>query len=81
MKERLIKYIEEEKNKLDTREVKELRLELVNPSVLQEVFGETEEFDVHEWEGNYSFDTEKYTVYGTMYDGTATVELREDSED
>lgn len=47
MKDEIIEYIKREKAKLDNGEVKEIKLKNVYPSLLEEVFGDFEDFDIN----------------------------------
>lgn len=79
MKDEIIEYIKREKAKLDNGEVKEIKLKNVYPSLLEEVFGDFEDFDINGWQGDYWCTTkDEYKVFGTMYYGTAEIEKRVD---
>lgn len=78
MKKQIIEYIEKEKEKLDSGEVKEIRLKNVYPSLLEEVFGDFEDFDINGWQGDYWCTKDEYKIFGTMYYGTAEIEKRAD---
>lgn len=78
MKDEIIEYIKREKAKLDNREVKEIKLKNVYPSLLEEVFGDFEDFDINGWQGDYWCTKDEYKVFGTMYYGTAEIEKRVD---
>lgn len=79
MKNQIIEYIRKEKEKLDSGEVKEIRLKNVYPSLLEEVFGDFEDFDdfdVNGWQGDYWYTKDEYKIFGTMYYGTVEIEKR-----
>ena len=78
MKDEIIEYIKREKAKLDNGEVKEIKLKNVYPSLLEEVFGDFEDFDINGWQGDYWCTNDEYKVFGTMYYGTAEIEKRVD---
>lgn len=78
MKDEIIEYIKREKAKLDNGEVKEIKLKNVYPSLLEEVFGDFEDFDINGWQGDYWCTKDEYKVFGTMYYGTAEIEKRVD---
>lgn len=78
MKKQIIEYVRKEKEKLDSGEVKEIRLKNVYPSLLEEVFGDFEDFDINGWQGDYWCTKDEYKIFGTMYYGTAEIEKRVD---
>lgn len=78
MKDEIIEYIKREKAKLDNGEVKEIKLKNVYPSLLEEVFGDFEDFDINGWQGDYWCTKDEYKVFGTMYYGAAEIEKRVD---
>ena len=78
MKKQIIEYVRKEKEKLDSGEVKEIRLKNVYPSLLEEVFGDFEDFDIYGWQGDYWCTKDEYKIFGTMYYGTAEIEKRVD---
>lgn len=78
MKDEIIEYIKREKAKLDNGEVKEIKLKNVYPSLLEEVFGDFEDFDINGWQGDYWCTKDEYKIFGTMYYGTAEIEKRVD---
>ncbi|XZN14464.1 hypothetical protein ACSW9O_15465 (plasmid) [Clostridium perfringens] len=78
-KEEIIKYIESEKEKLDKGEVENINLKFVNPSLIEEVFGDMENLELNGWESDYWFNNDKYRVFGCMYYGTANISLTQDN--
>lgn len=74
MKKQIIEYVRKEKEKLDSGEVKEIRLKNVYPSLLEEVFGDFEDFDINGWQSDYWCTKDEYKIFGTMYYGTAEIE-------
>ena len=78
MKKQIIEYARKEKEKLDSGEAKEIRLKNVYPSLLEEVFGDFEDFDINGWQGDYWCTKDEYKIFGTMYYGTAEIEKRAD---
>lgn len=77
-KNNIIEYIKKEKQKLDNGEAKVIKLNNVYPAVLEEVFGEFEDFDLNGWQCDYWCTKNEYKVFGTMYYGTAEIEKRVD---
>ena len=78
MKNQIIEYIRKEKEKLDSGEAKEIKLKNVYPLLLEEVFGDFEDFDINGWQGDYWCTKDEYKIFGTMYYGTAEIEKRVD---
>lgn len=78
MKDEIIEYIKREKAKLDNGEVKEIKLKNVYPSLLEEVFGDFEDFDLNGWQCDYWCTFNEYKIFGTMYYGTAEIVKRVD---
>lgn len=74
----LIEYIKTKKKKLDSGETKVIRLKNVYPAILEEVFGDFEDFDLNGWQCDYWCTKNEYKVFGTMYYGTAEIEKRVD---
>lgn len=79
MVEQIVEYILAEKEKLDNREVDVIYLYGVYPDILEEVFEEFEDsLDINGWQGDYWTTTENYSIFGTMYYGTAKIRLKEE---
>lgn len=72
-KNEIIKYIKDKKVLLDSGEAGAISLKNVYPSLLEEVFGDLENFDLNGWQCDYWCSNDEYEVFGTMYYGTATV--------
>ena len=77
-KKEIIKYIKTQKTMLDSGEVKKIKLKNVYPSLLEEVFGDLENFDLNGWQCDYWCSNDEYSIFGTMYYGTAEIEKREE---
>lgn len=72
-------YVNEEKSKLDKKEITSINLRNVNMSLIKEIFGAKDNLDLNGWQGDYWFNTEDgYFVSGCMYDGTATISIDEE---
>ena len=78
MKKQIIEYVRKEKEKLDSGEEKKIRLKNVYPSLLEEVFGDFEDFDIYGLQCDYWCTKDEYNIFGTMYYGTAEIEKRVD---
>lgn len=77
----ILNYMKEQKHLLDTGSVDKINLKFVCPRLIDEIFGGIEGFDINGWEGDYwGVSDNKYSVFGCMYDGTATISF-EESED
>lgn len=79
MKDKLIKYLLDEKIKLDSKKVDVIKLTNVSPSLIEEVFGDFDDTpEFNGWQGDYWASSGEYSVSGCMYYGTASVSRKED---
>lgn len=77
--EEKIKKIKELKKKLDNKEIDEIGLSGVYPSLLEKVFGRMDQFTIESKKCYFYGDNEEYNFYGNMFYGTANIIKQEDA--
>lgn len=81
VKKEIINYILEKKAKLDNGEVDVINLKNIYPYIVEEVFGEIENYSINGWEGDYWGINTYYIFEGSMFYGEVTIQKREDVEE
>ena len=60
-----------------------VRLEGVYPKLVSEAIGgmDISTYDINGWDADYWFSNDKYSVFGTMFDGIARISLNCEDEE